>query len=60
LQSWGLINMLFSFFESPFWRGMLWIGGFLALKAVFGFESAAIVGIAYIAMQQNKRKKYLF
>ncbi len=52
--------MLFSFFESPFWRGMLWIGGFLALKAVFGFESAAIVGIAYIAMQQSKRKRYLF
>jgi hypothetical protein len=52
--------MLFSFFESPFWSGMLWIGGFLALKAVFGFETTAIVALAVIAMQQKSGKRYLF
>ena len=52
--------MLFSFFQSPFWSGMLWIGGFLALKALLGFETAAIVGIAVIAMQQSRPKSFLF
>ena len=52
--------MLFSFFESPFWRGMLWIGGFLALKALLGFETTAIIGIAVIAMQQSKPKSFIF
>tara|TARA_B100000131_G_scaffold311939_2_gene345442 strand:- start:2727 stop:2885 length:159 start_codon:yes stop_codon:yes gene_type:complete len=52
--------MLFSFFESPFWRGLLWIGSFLALNAVLGFETTVIIALATIAMQQRKKNPYLF
>jgi hypothetical protein len=52
--------MFFSFFQSPFWQGMLWIGGFLALKAFFGFETTAIIALAVIAMRQKDPKRYMF
>jgi hypothetical protein len=52
--------VFFSFFESPFWRGAIWLAGFLLLKAVFGFETTVVVGIAVLAMQNSGPVKFLF
>jgi len=52
--------VFFTFFQSPFWRSVIWIGGFLALKTLFGFEVAAIIGIATIAMRQKKPDPFFF
>jgi len=52
--------MFFTFFKSPFWRGAVWIGSFLTLYAVFGFEFSAITALAVIAMRQREGKAILF
>ena len=52
--------MFFTFFQSPFWRGTLWIGGFLALYAVFGFEMTVITALATIAMRQKVGDPFFF
>ena len=52
--------MLFTFFQSPFWRGVVWIGGFLALYAALGFQISVITALVVIAMRQTKGKDLLF
>tara|TARA_B000000557_G_scaffold153129_1_gene124188 strand:- start:2495 stop:2653 length:159 start_codon:yes stop_codon:yes gene_type:complete len=52
--------MFFSFFQSPFWRGVLWIGGFLTLYAFLGFEITTITALAVIGMRQKEPKDYFF
>tara|TARA_E500000331_G_scaffold358533_1_gene426304 strand:+ start:5300 stop:5458 length:159 start_codon:yes stop_codon:yes gene_type:complete len=52
--------MFFSFFESPFWRGSLWIGGFLGLYLVLGFQLTVVIALATIAMRQRDNKALFF
>jgi|TARA_Y100001958_G_C20880894_1_gene311169 hypothetical protein len=52
--------MFFTFFESPFWRGTLWIGSFLSLYAVFGYQFTVITALAVIAMRQKEGKALFF
>ena len=52
--------MFFTFFKSPFWRGTLWIGGFLTLYAFLGFQISVITALAIIAMRQTRGKELLF
>jgi len=52
--------MFFTFFQSPFWRGALWIGGFWAVYAVFGFELTVVSALATIAMRQTDAKSFFF
>jgi len=50
--------MFFTFFQSPFWRSVLWIGSFLTIKAFLGFEVAVITALAIIAMRQRENKAW--
>lgn len=52
--------MFFSFFQSPFWRTVVWIGGFLGVYLVFGYDVAVISCLATIAMRQKDNKRTLF
>jgi len=52
--------MFFTFFKSPFWRGTVWVGSFLALYGLFGFEFTTITALAVIAMRQREGKALLF
>ena len=52
--------MFFTFFESPFWRSVLWVGSYLAVYAVFGFEISVVTGLSIIAMRQREGKALFF
>ena len=52
--------MFFTFFESPFWRGALWIDSLLALYGVFGFQFTVVTGLAVIAMRQRRGEALFF
>ena len=52
--------MFFTFFQSPFWRSLVWIVGFWALYVILGFELTVVTALATIAMRQDKGKALFF
>jgi len=52
--------MFFTFFKSPFWRGLAWILSFLTIYAFFGFQITTIIALAIIAMRQTEGKTLFF